>query len=743
MTRAEQVWAVVLIGVGVALCFVPLFDLLAFEFSFALGIPVTFCAGWLGVRAGREVEEAPGAWWAAVRTGLALAALPLLPITLNALRIRNCDYVEGLLLYLLLPGVTVLVGAGWGVACGRAAPRFGTRLYVALVLTSVAWAVGRFWLHPPVDAFNPFLAYWPGALYDEVISVDDRLLVSRAEDLAVAVAAVSLVARPRWLAAVALPIAAFAWFATGRMDVRRDAAYVQAALGGRAETAARTPAGLPAIVLYHPGDWPDDEVRRALTELSFARSELEAFFGFAPERSIEVYAYASAGQKKRLMGARRVQIAKPWQYAFHVQGVGGRVTVHEMAHVFSADVAAPPFHLPMHRGVLPNMGLIEGLAVAAAWDDSRLDVHQWSLAMEKAGVSIPIERLLEPAGFLGANSGAAYTRCGSFTRYYREREGADALAAAYRAGRFPELARHADAWRTWLRSEPLPEEAVPIAEARFERPAIFQRVCAHEMAAITAAAGAAAARGKLDEAIRRLDAVLAHVPGDVYVQLSKARLLLRLGRDGEAWRIATDVAALESAGRVARDRAREILGDIAALEADPYTADPHYGEARRNAYGRDDIRRLEAKREALARGEAGLEVLELLVRHPANVDSKLRRIGAEPDWALGTYLVGRHQLREEQFEEADGTLTRALQQGLADPSVRLEAERLRAVALLRLGRYPAAARRFDELAARDDLELQRGERATLKVAARRARFFAAHPPETIRGPATPAGSPAG
>ena len=197
-----RAWAVVLVGTGVALCFVPLFNLLGFEFAFVLGIPATLCAGHLGVRA--AAERPPwSAWWHAGRAAFLLVLLPLVPITLNAARVRNCDYLEGLGLYLLLPGLTAWVASGWGVVCGRV--RRGMWVFVALVLATVAVGVARFWWQPPVDAFNPFLSYYPGALYDEVIAVDDRLLVSRLEDLAWAVAVVAVAA---WRAASAPRVAA-------------------------------------------------------------------------------------------------------------------------------------------------------------------------------------------------------------------------------------------------------------------------------------------------------------------------------------------------------------------------------------------------------------------------------------------------------------------------------------------------------------------------------------------------------
>lgn len=726
--RFTLAWWAALAAVAVALCGAPLFDLLGFEFAFAVSIPLSLYAGHCGVRARRAARRHPWASWArASKQALAAALIPLVIITANALRVQNCDYLEGLAFYGLITAAGAVVAAGWGAAIGRFFPRRGYPVFVAGVLATLALAGWRFWFHPPVDLFHPFFGYWPGALYDDVLHIDDRLLWSRFEDLAYAVAALAGSALPRALrprpalaAAAAFGLAAFARAGATRHAVHRDAEWIADALGGAVAT--------EHLRIMHPASWSPDDVRLMSDELEFAYAELRAFFGFDTSRPITVWIHPDDVTKKRLMGARRVRIAKPWQWAFHVHAptIGQPVLVHEMAHVFSAEIAEAPHHLSLYRGVVPHMPLIEGLAEAATWKTDRLDLHQWSAAMQRIGVAPPITELLAPAGFYRRNARTAYTLCGSFARYYHDTRGADALAAAYRQGSFEgpgaPLAALVAEWEAFLATQPLEANALAWAEARFDQPSIFGRACAHEIAALRDAARDATPR----EALALVERILAHQPGDVPARLARIDLLAVLDRRDEAEVAARALADDPRAGAVARAEARERVADLVALGGDGEAARALYADVAATAFERADLRRLAVKRAALDTGLAGRRALEYLAAPPA--DPLLRRalldavVAADPGWAPGRYLRGRALLATEPaLGLADLT---AAAPGLVDPSLRFEVARMVAAVAFDAACYALAAERFARLAERDDLALSRGERVGLATWSRRARFFA-------------------
>lgn len=151
-------------------------------------------------------------------------------------------------------------------------------------------------------------------------------------------------------------------------------------------------------------------------DAAFRFQSLYTWFGGAPT-PIDLYLYRDSAQKRRLMGADRVDMAKPWlrQVNMVLPEYGASVLTHELAHVFAVQFAPAPFGVPMRFGVLPDALLIEGVAVAAEWPlRNGLDPHQWARAMRQLGLAPKLQLLMSPTGFFGQSSERAYTLVSSF-----------------------------------------------------------------------------------------------------------------------------------------------------------------------------------------------------------------------------------------------------------------------------------------------------------------------------------------
>src|SRR6185436_6801092 len=221
------VWAGLLATLAVVLAFVPLFDVLGYDFSFALGLAAALAAvdvgqGLVALR-GRP-SDAPSLLrlvGTACGVAAALLILPVLISVANALRVRNCSFAVGFGFFVLLPLATVVYAAPAGVLAGVAVtrPRRGRMLAFAIPLVSLVWSLLRLYRDPPVFAFDPFGGYFPGPIYDEALRPPLTLLVFRLVNLvwiatavAVALAAVGRGWNPRrWrfgIGAAAAPLLA-------------------------------------------------------------------------------------------------------------------------------------------------------------------------------------------------------------------------------------------------------------------------------------------------------------------------------------------------------------------------------------------------------------------------------------------------------------------------------------------------------------------------------------------------------
>src|SRR5262249_26109248 len=158
-TRRAAIWAAFLALVAGALAFVPLFDVLGFELAFVIGLVAAFASADLGATWVRRRPELPvvQAWAVASLQGLVILVAPLLVVTANGLRVRSCDYGQGLIFYALLPGLAAIFGAAAGV-CTQTflRGRLGAVAAWLVVAGSIVWGVWRFYATPPIFGYDPF-----------------------------------------------------------------------------------------------------------------------------------------------------------------------------------------------------------------------------------------------------------------------------------------------------------------------------------------------------------------------------------------------------------------------------------------------------------------------------------------------------------------------------------------------------------------------------------------------------------
>jgi len=736
-------------SLAAVLCFVPLFDLLSYEFSFAVGLVAAFGAAHLGVHLTSRLRSqgAHISAWSLFALAWLLAAaqllvLPLLLITLNAARVKVCDYPQGLAFYALLPGITVGCASAVGITAGLVCKRRGlaTAISFLVILASLGLSLYRFWAAPPIFAYDPFGGYYPGALYDEDVHVSAPLVLARLMHLLSAltlVAASSVLLRDDalhldWRLAFRrarlgrhAPLLLFLggaltlYFLGPRLNIRHDVASIAKALGGRHDTAHFT--------IYYP---KMGEAARAIRLLArdheYAYEALRRTLGVNPTH-VTSFVFSSAEEKRQLMGAAHVDIAKPWRREIFIQyeRFPHPVLRHELAHIFAGECAPLPFRIPVSFSAqrpLVNVGLVEGVAVAAAWTGGgRLTPHEWARALDILGKR-PRLAAIFGLGFFGKNAATSYTLAGSFSRFLLEKYGPRPLCEAYRSGgdyrrsHGKSLEELEQEWVAFIRQIELRPDDIELARARFARPTVFAMPCAHTIAERRQKASLLARGGALGEAADTLRAVCKDAPFDAETRLELARVLEQAGRHDEALELLLELAnlPLPPATRA------HVLSDVADLEIrQGRLSEAQATLSKLLSLPSDDVVHRSARARLFALSEPRLKepLLAALVGHDpgprdgAIVVLSLREAVAQaPTLGIGHYLLGRQLYLRGKPKEAIPWLERAASLPLPDEAFRLENLRTLGYAAFEAGMFDRSQRAFDELrlaaSARTSLRLE-------------------------------------
>ncbi len=700
----------------------PLFGVLGFELAIAMALYAAVMGLDLGSALARQLQRTPAPGLARAtfagptlaRSTLIAAALPagiaLIPAVISAVRgiwLPTCDWWFGIKAYLAMPILTALLAGAVGHVVGVVAgPRrfLGATLAQLVLLVVALFALWRFYAAPPVFTYNAVLGYFPGNLYDENVKLTAALAWSRLEQVLIVVALVGLVAarfdvprfriarapRPagRRLGALVVAIAAAAGAVAlringGHLGYAIDAEDIQEALGGRIET--------PHFIIYY-SDTP--EIREVIglvaADHEFRYAQVTAQLGVQSAHKIGSYYFSSRDQKERWMGARDVEMAKPWRREIYLEhrGFPHSSLRHEIAHAVAAEFGTPPFDVAAAR-VLPlpgvlglpllaNPGLIEGLAVAIDWPGryDRMTPHESVRALQEMGKQPTIRQLLS-LQFFSVSSATGYTTAGSFLKYLLDTYGAAPLRAVYHsAGDFeaaygkPLVVLERE-WLAMTSKIVLPKSAVDASRERFRGTSVFSRPCPHAIAARREQAQVALAGGNRLKALALMRDVCGDAPEEPRYRLDLAELL-SIGEPREKLEAVALWTAMaldpEGVTSTLRSEALEKLSRVAAARGDFVEVKRLIAEAVKLPVADDDRRQLEALSFALAyQGPAGPALRGYFYGNVPGIDAPtwaLLATLAEPQMGFGHYLYGLQMFGRGQLVDASAALERGLARGL-------------------------------------------------------------------------------
>ena len=472
-------------------------------------------------------------------------ATALVPPAVASLAVDVCDPLTGLLFHLAGPWAAAAAAAAVGTAIAALPLRRGWRLAlgVLVVLLSPAVPTVEFFTGPSVRFYTTFFGLYHGAIYDEAVFVEPAYAWFRLWNalglVALLVGIDGLRGRlPRWSLAPAAA-AGLVWLALLHPALNPGFMMTTATLDRRLPPAATCE---HFVIHARPGGPAETLAEAACRDLEFRLARQTEVLGLTPSRTYHAYLYDSPRHKAALMGAGRASIARPWQGQLHIAftGVGTRLTAHELAHLYSGEAAPGTLAIPVSYGILPIVGLIEGVAVALEPPRLLAPLHDHAAAIRRLGIAPSMASLMEPSGFWSHAGGKAYTLAGSFVRWLLETHGADAVTALYGGATFEDaigasLETLEAEWIAALDARPLSAEVIELAAFIFDRPSVFQKRCPYAVARCNSTAMDLLAHQGPDEALPLIRRALAYDPGRLSGIRFLARLLAATG-DGDAAR---------------------------------------------------------------------------------------------------------------------------------------------------------------------------------------------------------------
>lgn len=739
-------WFIILAGLALALIRVPLFNLLAFESCAVLAIGISFAGAYTSVtcvhhlrRSLQIVSDSTHQivitlFWRTFVGNLALLIAPLGVLLLNALRVENCDLSDGFAFFFLLPVISCAYATAVGLFFGFWTKRRwgGYITYLAYIGVTFLTFVYNLVFHPPVFGFHAAFGYFPGPIYDEQISITGSLLIARGTALLLAWFFLSLSIimlesgrrpqlaltlnwrklyrfKPRFaeiypriqlLALVCLLL--LVYLNRGELGLRPTREYIENALGGLHETENFN-------IFYENGTMVEREIERIALDHEFRYAQLIDYLQTQPTRKVNAYIYTSPEQKKRLIGAGHTLVEDPLGYGYHVnyEPFPHPIIKHELVHALTTD-----WH-PILKVSL-KLGLHEGIAVAADWNEGKLTPHQWSKAMRVLGVAPSIEQIMG-LGFWAQASSRSYMLAGSFVRYVVDTYGMEAFRRAFPTGNFraaygKPLSQLSKEWETFLDTVPLTAADLTTAEHRLKRKSIFQKRCAHEIAELSADAWKAYRQSSFEQAIQLFNRIHEFDPDNPRHLRGLMHAYYRTGDYAQSRDWARKITAHPAATTRQIAEAKNVGGDMDWNTGKHESAQALYQEVLALNVSDALNREAHAKLATLALESltARSRVKQVLIGEESNTSrmNLLHEVVDEmPEWGLALYLIGRQLHLDGQYAASNDYLVKAAAFGLPHRVLKIENTRLFAINLYHLRQYDGAISQFRRLSEDNDLPL--------------------------------------
>ena len=363
--------------------------------------------------------------------------LPLIISVIHGLLTISCSIWDGLLFYIFVTFPSVIIGASIAVISIFISDRFRYLVFLLLFLAILSITFFELYYNPQIFFYNPVYAYYPGTIYDEAISVNLKLITYRSLNLI--------------FFGTLYFISSYVFY-KNTVITKRLIIYISVLISalfiylspdfGYSTTQNRLKHELSNLIrtehfdIYFSPDINREKMKIITISHEYYYSQLARFYREVPKERYVSFIFKDNAQKKEYFGSENADVAKPWLREIFTVTDDYNITLrHEIAHCFAGEFGWSIFRVADNF----NPALIEGAAVAGAFDYDLNDVHYLASLAYHNGYKINLNDLFTGLNFFGQTSGLSYIYAGSFCRFLIDKYGIGRFKRLYRDINFSKI----------------------------------------------------------------------------------------------------------------------------------------------------------------------------------------------------------------------------------------------------------------------------------------------------------------
>ena len=363
--------------------------------------------------------------------------IPAIISLINSFLTVKCSLIDGFLFYLVITVPSVIIGSSLGFFCNLMFKRFRILLFILIYISILLIPLCEFYFNPQVYFYNPIIAYLPGTIYDEGLSVDIKLTLYRLLNIIFFGGLLYIayqiyyhknhMTRKFFFFIVILIPSMFIYFSPV-LKYSTDKSRIEKELTGTIES--------PHFIIHYPMSVKENLIKDIAVHHEYYYKTLKEFFKDSLNKKIESFLFLNDEQKKRLFGSENADVAKPWLQQIYISYDDYNATLkHELAHCFTAAFAKGIFKVADKF----NPYLIEGAAVAAdpIYDENY--IHFMASLAYNNGYKTDLKNLFGYLSFFKQVSSISYIYAGSFSKYLIDNYGIEKYKRLYSDFDFKEI----------------------------------------------------------------------------------------------------------------------------------------------------------------------------------------------------------------------------------------------------------------------------------------------------------------